>query len=79
MTKQEHDKMVVDAVHDNHMWINAFFLINPTDELKMSIGEFVIDGLKNRDALLPSFYGESQAAQELAELSPQFYCRFNAS
>lgn len=79
MTKDEHDKAILHSVEKNHMWINAFSLIRPTEETKIAIGEWVIDQLKDSESLVPSFYGDDDVAQELGKLTPQFYCRFNAS
>lgn len=79
MTKEEHNNAILQSVESNHFWMNAFSLIRPTDETKIAIGNWVIEQLKNPDATIPSFYGEGESAQALGNMTPQFYCRFNAS
>jgi hypothetical protein len=37
---------LIEKLENNHMWINAFSAISPTDELKIAIGEWVLDELK---------------------------------
>ena len=70
---------VIAAVKENHMWINAFALVNPTDELALGIGRDVIAWLQNRENLLPKYVGENEALAELAELTPMLYMSINAS
>lgn len=41
-----HD-VLVETLKDNHMWINAFSALNPTDDLKIAIGEWVLSELNS--------------------------------
>jgi hypothetical protein len=43
------DAEIATRVQDNHMWINAFAAINPTDDLKRDIGEWVLTKLEETD------------------------------
>jgi len=78
---------VIKAVSENHIWINAFQLVNPTDELAQQIGYTVIRWLKQRDNLLSKYNGdlscESESIQEtiqkMADLTPVLYMSVNAS
>jgi hypothetical protein len=42
-------KQLVEQLEGNHMWLNAFSCIRPTDELKIAIGEWVLDMLNDTD------------------------------
>jgi len=45
---------IAGAAETNHIWINAFSLINPSDDMVMSIGRTVADMLRQKDNLLPA-------------------------
>ena len=60
----------------NHIWLNAFSCINPTDELKMQIGEMVLEWLNQRDNLMPACADHDS---ELARLTPKLYMSVNKS
>ena len=47
-TDLSHEQLV-EELEGNHMWINAFSAINPTDELKIAIGDWVLDILKTTE------------------------------
>lgn len=81
LTQEEYDKLTADTARSNHLWVNAFQLIHPTDELKQQIGEYIISLLKDKDNLLPSngITSENQTVRELAELTPMLYVSVNAS
>lgn len=59
----------------NHLWVNAFLCVNPTTELKIQIGEWVLNNLKDKENLLPSssITSEDKTVRELAELTPVLY------
>lgn len=78
MTTKE---QILEKVQQNHIWINAFTLIRPSDEVAKSIGYAIINMLKDKDNLLPAYYGEdaSEKLEELAKLTPELYLRINAS
>lgn len=40
--------------NSNHMWINAFECIRPTDELRKAIGTWVLEKLADPECLIPS-------------------------
>lgn len=37
----------LEQARDNHMWVNAFSTIRPTNELKMQIGGWVLELLSH--------------------------------
>lgn len=81
ISKQEYLQMVFDQADSNHLWLNAFECIRPTDELKMKIGEWVLRKLNNKENLIPSdaITSDSEVSRELAELTPMLYLRINKS
>jgi hypothetical protein len=73
---------ILAQLRKNHMWINAFATIRPTDEVKLAIGEHVLKCLAERDNVLPSYHhGEpdDKPIHEIAKLSGCIYLSFNAS
>lgn len=40
-------KQLIEQLENNHMWINAFSAIHPTDELKIAIGDWVLNELNH--------------------------------
>jgi len=60
----------------NHIWLNAFTCIKPTDELKMQIGTLVLDWLNQKDNLIPS---RADHECSLAKLTPVLYMSVNKS
>lgn len=80
MTNGELKEKILKSVSDNHMWINSFQLINPTDEILKQIGSWVIDNLKTKESLLPMLLdGDKDEITEIQKLTPIFYCSINAS
>jgi hypothetical protein len=53
-TEEQHRENVLRSAENNHIWINGFSLIRPTEELEQSIGREVIRMLKDRDCTIPS-------------------------
>lgn len=52
--EMKHKKNMTDAekvqmADDNHIWVNAFSCIRPTDEFLLGVGRTVIDKLNNSD------------------------------
>lgn len=81
ITKQKYNKMVFEKAEENHLWLNAFACLNPTDKLKMEIGEWVIAKLKDPENLIPSssITDDSEIVREIAELTPVLYLSVNKS
>lgn len=69
---------VIEAVEKNHLWVNAFLLIHPTDETALQLGRAVIAMLKDRNCLLPR-YVDDPALTAIAKLNPTLYLSVNAS
>lgn len=74
---------VLKAVEDNHIWINAFAIINPTDETLVGIGRSVVNMLRsNAIPSLMTIEPESEnyeAFLKLSNLTKTLYLRVNAS
>lgn len=80
MKNKELAEKVARQIAENHIWINAFSLINPSPETLQGIGSEVVRMLKNKDNLLPAWHGATKGdVDELAELTPMLYLRINAS
>lgn len=67
---------IADAATANHMWLNAFMCIRPTDEIKMQIGAQILDWLNQKDNLLPS---GADHESKMAALTPVLYLSVNKS
>ena len=80
MKNKELAEKVARQISENHIWINAFSLINPSPETLQGIGLEVVRMLKNKDNLLPAWHGETDGdVHEIAELTPMLYLRINES
>jgi len=80
MKNEELAEKVVTQIARNHIWINAFSLVNPSPETLQGIGLEIVRMLKNKDNLLPAWHGETEGeVHEIAELTPMLYLRINAS
>lgn len=79
--QEDYNAQVFTKTKENHLWISAFRCIRPTDELKISIGEWVLDLLKDQESLLPAEYitSDNQTMRELAGLTPILYLSVNKS
>jgi hypothetical protein len=80
-TNGELKAKIIAAAVDNHIWINAFSLIRPTDETLIGIGRAVVQMLQNKDNLLPSYHGEkdSEPIGDLQTLTGMLYMSVNQS
>jgi hypothetical protein len=59
---------LVEIAQRNHLWINAFTIIRPTDEILTEIGRWVLLVLR-----------ESRVRNDLTGLTPIAYLSVNAS
>jgi hypothetical protein len=80
-TNGELKKKIVEAATGNHIWVNAFSLIRPTDETLLGIGREVVRMLKNEENLLPSYHGGEDAnpIHDLQLLGGMLYLSINQS
>ena len=80
-TNKQLREAALKAACENHIWINAFTLIRPTDETYREIGKMVVGKLRERDALLPSYHPgseDSEEVSEIARLTRMLYLSVNA-
>ena len=69
------------AACNDHIWVNAFTLIRPTEKIYAEIGKLVVDMLKNRENLLPSYTEgpEKKPVSAISRLSNVLYMSINQS
>lgn len=79
MSNEEYKELVFQKSEENHIWVNAFSCINPSDDFLISLGQMVIDRLNEKDNLIPASYVTDPKMKRLAELSPQLILRINKS
>lgn len=80
-------EQVLQAVADNHIWLNAFDCINPTPKFCEDLGRDILAMLSGRERLLPKFNPglahETEAVREalndMANLTPMLYLSINKS
>lgn len=74
-------KAVLRAAQDNHLWVNAFSLIRPTDETLRNIGREVVSMLQRQENLLPAYHGEKdrEPISNLQTLTGMLYLSINQS
>jgi len=75
LTRYEAD--VLRSARDNHMWINAFACIRPSDDLKKSIGEYVLAKLADGESTIQADYDNFKVLRDLKQ--PEVIIRFNKS
>ena len=51
---------VIQKVQENHIWINAFDCIRPSDELCLRLGRTIISKLKNKDNLISGYIDDNE-------------------
>lgn len=75
LTRYQRD--VLKSARANHMWLNAVSCINPTDKLKVEIGEWVLTMLSRRDCLIQADYDDCEILRDMEQ--PELILRFNRS
>lgn len=74
---------IVKMVQDNHIWLDAFYCKNPTDDFLKDIGRMVLQGLDCKERLLPMYLDDeppgTSAVEPLAEHTPTLYLSINKS
>ena len=72
---------VLNSVQSNHLWINAFSLVRPTDKTYIGIGRAVVEMLQTSENLLPNYYGPELDGPitELQSMTPVLYLSINQS
>ncbi len=71
--ERELDVKVLQAAKDNHIWLNAFSCICPTDEFKLDLANTILRWLDTKALLLPA------SPSRLGELTPMLYLSINKS
>lgn len=81
MTETEYKDLVYQQAEQNHIWLNAFSCINPSDQFLKEVGKMVIDKLKEKDCLIPSsgITSDLKPLREISEMTPVLILRVNKS
>jgi hypothetical protein len=73
-------EQVLEKAIKNHIWINAFSLVNPSKETLQSIGQEIVYMLNDKNNTLPAYHNEkSGEVSELQKLTPILYLSINKS
>jgi len=80
-TKEEWQEKVIQSVDENHIWLNAFSCIRPTDKFCADLGRQIISMLNNKENLLPSdgITSDNETIRDLSMMTMQLYVRINKS
>ena len=73
MTQDELDKKALEMAKANHIWLNAFQCVRPTEEFKRDLGGQILEILAEKQNLMPSGTGP------IGELTPMLYLSINKS
>lgn len=75
-----YERGVLDSARKNHIWLNAFQCIRPTDEFKRQVGETILDMLDCRENLICDWQdSESEPLRAIGRLTPELIVRINKS
>jgi len=80
-TKEDYIKAAFEMAESNHIWVSAFSCINPSKDFCEKLGREIINKLKEKENLLPSWYGnnDTETLQELGKLTPMMFLSINKS
>lgn len=80
-TNGELKEDVLKQAQENHIWVNAFQTINPSDEILRQIGASVMRMLKDKQCTIPVYHGDDDDTpiHELQRLTGAVYLHVNAS
>jgi hypothetical protein len=88
MTPAEHKDAVYQSCKDNHIWVNAFDCIRPTDEFAAKVGHMILGKLNGRHYTIPTNGLEPEEGQndpkmrealEFFASKPMLYLSINKS
>ena len=77
----EYKDMVYKQSEENHIWLNAFSCVSPSDEFLKGVGRMVLDKLNHKDCLIPGsgITSDIDVMRELSEMGQQLILRVNKS
>ena len=76
----QYQRDVIKSAAQNHIWLNAFFCIRPTDEFKLSLANQILFMLNNADYLICDYQdSDDEVWREIGKLTPELVVRFNKS
>lgn len=81
LTQKEWQEKVINKVKENHIWLNGFSCINPTDKFKISLADSILKKLNSRDCLMSDngITSDNEAIRQLSGLTPILYISINKS
>lgn len=76
----DYERQVIESAEKNHIWLNAFACIRPSDEFLIGIGRQVLDMLEQKENLIyPHQDSEIEAMRSIGKLTPELILRVNKS
>lgn len=80
-TNGELKEKLLESIQENHLWLNAFKCINPSDEFCARIGRSILERLDSPHYLLPSYHGDDDDApiSDMQSITKVMYIRVNKS
>lgn len=75
-----YEQDVIKSSEKNHIWLNAFQCIRPTDDFKISLANQILSMMDRKENLIyPWQDSESYEMRELGKLTPELIVRINKS
>jgi hypothetical protein len=76
----DYEKKVVQSAEKNHIWLNAFACVNPTDEFCARLGRQILEMLGQKANLIYPFQdSELEPMRCIGKLTPEMVIRINKS
>lgn len=74
------DRDVLRAAQANHIWLNAFACVLPTQDFKIQLADQILAMLNDKEALIHDHQDDkNKAMRALGKLTPQLIIRINKS
>lgn len=80
-TKKEWQTELEEKLKQNHIWLNAFACVHPTDKFKMQLAEDILHRLNDKSYLMEddTCTSDSKPIREISKLTPMLFLRINKS
>lgn len=75
-----YQRQVVESAEKNHIWINAFACVRPSDDFCAKLGRQVLEMLDQKENLIyPHQDSECEPMRAIGKLTPELVLRVNKS
>lgn len=75
-----YDKAVMESASANHIWLNGFNCVRPTDDFVFKLGYQVLQMLDCRENLIHNHQdSDNEALKRIGQLTPELVLRINKS